>query len=277
MSETLSNAQPARLAPPWDDKKEGFPRNINVVREQRDNQQIEIQEAHWDARSKGKLPVCGQVLNISLFFDGTNNNLESELKASSPNPTNIGRKFKLWISTVFLLGFSHWAYSETLDDLFSLSKDSIYAPATVRVYDLMGENAAIVKVTVNYNSSERFRVTAFGTEACCTLVPKIPVPGKQMDIEWVVDPNPGELFLRNLQSDEAFSAAYKKHEANYITYRKTLPYPDYKEPGDVNVFFMPCNEVYLVIDEQEMSDMRAYYRLDENAIKKWGIKTCPKP
>ena len=93
MSETLSNAQPARLAPPWDDKKVGFPRNINVVREQRDNQQIEIQEAHWDARSKCKLPVCGQVLNISLFFDGTNNHLDSELKASPPNPTNIGRLY----------------------------------------------------------------------------------------------------------------------------------------------------------------------------------------
>jgi hypothetical protein len=38
-------------------------------------------------------PSCPQILHISLFFDGTNNNMKADMHASPPTHTNVVRLF----------------------------------------------------------------------------------------------------------------------------------------------------------------------------------------
>jgi len=38
-------------------------------------------------------PSCPQILHVSLFFDGTNNNMKADMHASPPTHTNVVRLF----------------------------------------------------------------------------------------------------------------------------------------------------------------------------------------
>jgi hypothetical protein len=103
-------------------------------------------------------------------------------------------------------------------------------------------------------------------------VPKKRPTNSTIDIQWTIDPYPNAKMPRN---DDLWEAAYKKKQDQYITYRRSIPYPDYQEVGDFSVFFLPCNEVRIVIDKQENEALRANFS-PEAVLKKLGVKKCPK-
>lgn len=70
-----------------------FPAEITTVLKQRRLQQQEIAESCMAERAEGKPAPCSQVLNISLFFDGTNNHGDSDDKASPACSSNVRRLF----------------------------------------------------------------------------------------------------------------------------------------------------------------------------------------
>ena len=77
---------------------------------------------------------------------------------------------------------------------------------------------------------------------CCIRVPAKWLPGKSVLVEWEVDPNP---FPKNRPSETSYEYRefYKQHEANYRRYSKRVEIPQYDDPCDVKVHFLPCQEV----------------------------------
>ncbi|SUX30514.1 T6SS phospholipase effector Tle1-like catalytic domain-containing protein [Chromobacterium vaccinii] len=81
---------PVSLAPAY--PSDGyFPNEISKVLVQRLMQQKEINESCMEERAAGKPAKCSQVLNISLFFDGTNNHGDSDDDANPVCSSNVRR------------------------------------------------------------------------------------------------------------------------------------------------------------------------------------------
>ena len=135
----------------------------------------------------------------------------------------------------------------------------------------------IVELTLDYHSSNRIRMGDGLISKNYIAVPKKRPTNSMIDIEWTIDPYPNAKMPK-MDGSNARSLARKKKQDQYITYRRSIPYPDYQEVGDFSVFFLPCNEVRIVIDKQENEALRANgpYETRNNAIKKWGVKKCPK-
>lgn len=69
------------------------------------------------AAGRRVLPPCCKTLHISLFFDGTGNNLNHDLYvAQVPSPTNIGRLFRASIGEGYAGGTAHSAGAASLTD-----------------------------------------------------------------------------------------------------------------------------------------------------------------
>ena len=168
--------------------------------------------------------------------------------------------------------------STTFGDVWPLV-ESDGVPAIVHVDEYLNNGSrSIMAVEVTVNDRNPPQVVS-GAEGCCIFIPKVYTPGRVMHIKWVFDPNPAEVheFISKFRTDKEIYAAYEEHKSHYITHQVTLPYPEYKKAGDINLFFLPCDEVYVVIDEQEMSDLNGHYQIHNNVEKKWGIKkVCPK-
>ncbi len=130
----------------------------------------------------------------------------------------------------------------------------------------------IVEMTLDYHSSNRIRMGDGLISKNYIAVPKIRPTNSTIDIEWTIDPYPNAKMPSN---DNLFELAFKKVKDQYITYRRSIPYPDYQEVGDFSVFFLPCNEVRVVIDKQENEALRANFS-PEAVLKKLGVKKCPK-
>lgn len=87
--------------------------NLNIQREQ----EQDYQDALSLASGQRVLPPCCKTLHISLFFDGTGNNLNHDLYlAGTPCPTNIGRLFRASIGNGYAGGTSHSPLSGGLTD-----------------------------------------------------------------------------------------------------------------------------------------------------------------
>ncbi|MEB0189657.1 DUF2235 domain-containing protein, partial [Pseudomonas sp. Bout1] len=62
-------------------------------------------------------PPCCKTLHISLFFDGTGNNLNNDLYLSDPkHPTNIARLFRASIGEGHAGGTTHNSQAQRLTD-----------------------------------------------------------------------------------------------------------------------------------------------------------------
>jgi hypothetical protein len=147
----------------------------------------------------------------------------------------------------------------------------------------------IVELTVDYHSSNRIRMGDGLISKNYIAVPKKRPTNSTIDIQWTIDPYPNAKIPRDPPYDPArarageykvykpspSTLAYKKKEDQEITYRRSIPYPDYQEVGDFSVFFLPCNEVRIVIDKQENEALRANFS-PEAVLKKLGVKKCPK-
>lgn len=131
----------------------------------------------------------------------------------------------------------------------------------------------LIELTVDYYSSSRARSGKGIIGTRNIAVPKKRPTNSTIDIEWTIDPYPNAKMPSN---DDLFELAFKKVKDQYITYRRSIPYPDYQEVGVFGVYFLPCNEVRVVIDKQEHEELDASNYSTEAIIKKWGVKKCPK-
>jgi len=90
VSKILKNGSPAQIAPAFPDKGHLALKFSEVVAQRR-RQQQEIADECLQAREQGQPAPCAQVLNISLFFDGTNNHEQSDSQADPGCTSNIAR------------------------------------------------------------------------------------------------------------------------------------------------------------------------------------------
>ncbi|MEE1922948.1 DUF2235 domain-containing protein [Pseudomonas sp. 147P] len=88
--------------------------NLRIQREPEDD----YREALSLAAGRRVMPPCCKTLHISLFFDGTGNNLNHDLYIARPaSPTNIGRLFRASIGDGYAGGTFHSSGSGALTDL----------------------------------------------------------------------------------------------------------------------------------------------------------------
>ncbi|CNM02363.1 T6SS phospholipase effector Tle1-like catalytic domain-containing protein [Yersinia sp. 2553 StPb PI] len=86
---------------------------------QQDSQERAYRQELCLAADRRVEPPCCNTLHISLFFDGTGNNLNNDQYLSDPkHPTNIARLFRATIGT----GYAGGAEKEPLDSSDSISK-----------------------------------------------------------------------------------------------------------------------------------------------------------
>ncbi|WP_017708693.1 T6SS phospholipase effector Tle1-like catalytic domain-containing protein [Pseudomonas syringae] len=77
----------------------------------------DYQDALCLAAGRRVLPPCCKTLHISLFFDGTGNNLNNDLYApGTPHPTNIARLFRATIGDGHAGGTAHRGEASRLTD-----------------------------------------------------------------------------------------------------------------------------------------------------------------
>ncbi|BBF85201.1 hypothetical protein DLM_1582 [Aquitalea magnusonii] len=100
---------PVSLAPHYPEAGY-FPTNIAHILQQRREQQKDIAESCMDERAAGKPAPCDMVLNISLFFDGTNNHGDSDDKANPVCSSNIRRLYNATIGEVSAQKSGYFSY-----------------------------------------------------------------------------------------------------------------------------------------------------------------------
>lgn len=86
------------------------PRQVLDNLERQRNWERDYHDALAVAAGKPVPPPCSKTLHISLFFDGTGNNLNNDLYLSDiPHPTNIARLFRASIGAGYAGGTAHAA------------------------------------------------------------------------------------------------------------------------------------------------------------------------
>lgn len=85
-----------------------------------------------------------------------------------------------------------------------------------------------------------------GGGTCCIVVPAKWTPNQWVNVEWEVDPDAYSGKAPPLGTDE-FRQYMKQHEANYRRYSKMVEIPEYDDPCDVKVHFLPCQEVKITL------------------------------
>ena len=116
MSKILTNGSPAQIAPAFPGKGHLALKFSEVVAQRRRQQQEvadECLQAREQAAAQGLPPPptpCAQVLNISLFFDGTNNHEPSDSKADPVCTSNIARLFHATINDKAAMAVGYYTY-----------------------------------------------------------------------------------------------------------------------------------------------------------------------
>jgi len=99
----------AKIAPAF--PASGYlPVSLNQVLANRKLQQQEVDRARCDARQAGQPSPCVQVLNVSLFFDGTNNHGESDDRSNPISSSNIRRLYRASIGRIGLKQGGNYGY-----------------------------------------------------------------------------------------------------------------------------------------------------------------------
>ncbi|MGR2683080.1 DUF3304 domain-containing protein [Chromobacterium haemolyticum] len=126
-----------------------------------------------------------------------------------------------------------------------------------------------------------------GGEECCVSLPEQWRPGMTATIEWVKDPspgvNPGGIKQPPRGKYGSITAEgskwYEEHEANYVRRKVTMAVPKYEKVSSLVLVFLPCDEVYPLIDSAEQSRVFGGLRgkssqgWDDEVIRRLGGKT----
>jgi hypothetical protein len=97
-----------------------LPRNVAQIH-QNNRRQCQLEADYHDAlcvaAGRRLMPPCCKTLHISLFFDGTGNNLNNDLYLSDPrHPTNVARMFRASIGDGHAGGTAHSTEAKGLTD-----------------------------------------------------------------------------------------------------------------------------------------------------------------
>jgi hypothetical protein len=114
--------------PPFFPKQGRLPTDTAAVGQnckQQDSHELAYRNELCQAAGKLVEPPCCKTLHISLFFDGTGNNLNNDLYNSTPaHPTNIARLFRATIGQGYAGGVQ--GHSEELVDLAGTAGNKYY-------------------------------------------------------------------------------------------------------------------------------------------------------
>ncbi|PTU63758.1 DUF3304 domain-containing protein [Chromobacterium sp. Panama] len=128
-----------------------------------------------------------------------------------------------------------------------------------------------------------------GGEECCVSLPEQWRPGMTATIEWVVDPspgvNPGGIRQPPRSKYGSITAEgsrwHEEHEANYVRRKVTMAVPRYEKVSSLVLVFLPCDEVYPLIDSAEQGRVFGGLRglasseWDDEVIRRLGAgKVC---
>ena len=119
---------------------------------------------------------------------------------------------------------------------------------------------SIFNVRVNVYSKTLDRGSS-GGEGCCIGLPEQWQSDMVATVEWVKDPspgvNPGGVKPPPPGRYGSLTAEGKKwyeiHEANYTRHRVRVPVPEYQRSASLTLVFLPCDEVYPLIDAEQRS------------------------
>ncbi|WP_199053418.1 DUF3304 domain-containing protein [Aquitalea sp. ASV15] len=111
-----------------------------------------------------------------------------------------------------------------------------------------------------------------GGEECCATLPRIWRPGLMATVRWVEDPNP--CLDCGPKDRNAFREYMKKKQTTYQHYSAQVEIPPYKDTYGINLAFLPCHQVRLVIDSKQVFPMLAQW---EAEAKQLEGQSCPKP
>ncbi|MCD5364073.1 DUF3304 domain-containing protein [Chromobacterium aquaticum] len=114
-----------------------------------------------------------------------------------------------------------------------------------------------------------------GGEECCISLPAQWRPGMTATIEWVKDPspgvNPGGRRAPSWNPDGTTPPEWhhwlKEHQANYVRHWLTLPVPAYEDTCGLSLVFLPCDEVYPLIDCRQRQQV--FSGLREKTSAEW--------
>ncbi|MCP1293184.1 DUF3304 domain-containing protein [Chromobacterium sp. S0633] len=114
-----------------------------------------------------------------------------------------------------------------------------------------------------------------GGEECCISLPAQWRPGMTATIGWVKDPspgvNPGGVKPPPTGKYGSITAEgarwFEVHEANYVRHQLTLPLPAYENTCGLSLVFLPCDEVYPLIDCRQRQQV--FSGLREKTSAEW--------
>ncbi|WP_159875359.1 DUF3304 domain-containing protein [Aquitalea denitrificans] len=111
----------------------------------------------------------------------------------------------------------------------------------------------------------------FAGEVCCATLPRTWRPGLMATVRWVEDPNP--CLGCGPKNENAFREYMKRKEATYQHYSAQVEIPPYQDTYGINLAFLPCHQVRLVIDSKQVFPMLAKW---EAEAKQLEGQSCPK-
>ncbi|WP_159876017.1 DUF3304 domain-containing protein [Aquitalea denitrificans] len=109
-----------------------------------------------------------------------------------------------------------------------------------------------------------------GGEECCATLPRTWRPGLMATVRWVEDPAPS---LSYPVEQKAFDIYIKKKEASYQHYSAQVEIPRYGSTCGLNLVFLPCHQVRLVLDCQQKYPLIKQWRAEAKQLEG---QACPK-
>lgn len=114
-----------------------------------------------------------------------------------------------------------------------------------------------------------------GGEECCISLAEQWQPGMMATIEWIKDPSPGvnlggtkpPPYGKYGSITKEGETWMKAHEANYTHHEVRIPVPKYEKVSSLALVFLPCDEVYPLIDSAEHS--RVFGGLNHLSSREW--------
>ncbi|WP_084612625.1 DUF3304 domain-containing protein [Pseudogulbenkiania sp. MAI-1] len=147
-------------------------------------------------------------------------------------------------------------------------------PAEVHITNTVS-GTSIFNVSVNVYSNTLDRGSR-GGEGCCIGLPEQWQPDMLATVAWVTDPSPGVNpgGVKSPPPGRYGSLTvegkkwYEIHEVNYIRHQIRIPVPRYDRVASLELVFLPCDEVYPIINSAEQS--RVFGHIGYNVpVKEW--------
>jgi hypothetical protein len=116
----------------------------------------------------------------------------------------------------------------------------------------------------------------FAGEVCCATLPRTWRPGLMATVRWVEDPNSDVEMpeIKLMDKDYAkYRAAMDRYKSAYQHYSAQVEIPPYGSTCGLNLVFLPCHQVRLVLDCKQKYPLIKQWRAE---AKQMEGQSCPK-